>query len=206
CHNPWTGHTIAFTLAQLDRDHHYSGVTDNQVRALEYAGLIERVHNDKGRTHAPLADPYDQRLDLTQRARSYLQVNCAHCHQFGPGGTADLELRYDVPLEQTKTVEVRPVQGTFGIPGAQILAPGDPYRSVLYYRMAKLGPGRMPHIGSEVVDERGVKLIHARGRQLAGRKGGRLLLGRVRSLRRPGGAGRREGPGPAWGGRGSPGR
>jgi putative heme-binding domain-containing protein len=30
---------------------------------------------------------------------------------------------------------------------------------VLYYRMAKLGRGRMPHIGSDVVDEEGLKLI-----------------------------------------------
>src|SRR5262249_46273442 len=76
------------------------------------------------------------------------------------GGTALIDLRQEVPLEETKALEVRPVQGAFGIAGAQILAPGDPYRSVLYYRMAKLGGGRMPHIGSSVVDERGLRLIH----------------------------------------------
>ena len=59
-----------------------------------------------------------------------------------------------------KILEVRPVQGTFEIPGARILAPGDPYRSVLFYRMSKLGRGRMPHIGSEIVDEKGLRLIH----------------------------------------------
>ena len=32
------------------------------------------------------------------------------------------------------------MQGTFEIAGAQILSPGDPYRSVLYYRMAEAGP------------------------------------------------------------------
>ena len=40
------------------------------------------------------------------------------------------------------TIGVRPGQGTFGIPHARILAPGDPYRSVLFYRMALAGPGR----------------------------------------------------------------
>ena len=29
-----------------------------------------------------------------------------------------------------------------------VLAAQDPYRSILYYRTAKLGPGRMPRIGS----------------------------------------------------------
>ena len=52
-----------------------------------------------------------------RRARSYLQTNCAHCHQFNAGGTATIELGFDVPLEQTRTVDVRPIQGTFQIAG-----------------------------------------------------------------------------------------
>src|SRR5207244_6283553 len=126
-----------------------------------------------------LTNPYDTQAPLDERARSYLHVNCSHCHQFGAGGTADIELRRDVPLDRMKTLEVRPVQGTFEIPGAQILAPGDPYRSVLYYRMAKLGPGRMPHIGSEVVDEQGLRLIHDWVRQLPARKDERVSVERL---------------------------
>jgi putative heme-binding domain-containing protein len=194
CHNPWAGYTLAFTLPQLNRDHDYGGVKDNQLRALRHVGLIDLRHRDEEtgaeRTlSAPpnvrLSDPYDPAADLDRRARSYLQVNCAHCHQFGAGGTADIELRHDVALDRTKMLEVRPVQGAFGIADAQILAPGDPYRSVLYYRMAKLGPGRMPHIGSEVVDERGLKLMHEWIRRLPIRKDERLLLERLRALDEP---------------------
>jgi putative heme-binding domain-containing protein len=112
-------------------------------------------------------------------------VNCAHCHQFGAGGTADIELRAHFPLDRTKTLEVRPVQGTFDISGARILAPGDPYRSVLYYRMAKLGRGRMPHIGSEVVDDEGLRLVHDWIRQLPIHKDERALLERLRTLDEP---------------------
>ena len=43
--------------------------------------------------------------------------------------------------------------------GLELIAPGDPYRSVLLYRMSKLGYGRMPYIGSRAVDSRGVALI-----------------------------------------------
>ena len=39
-------------------------------------------------------------------------------------------------LAKTSLLGTRPTQGTFGILGAEIVAPGDPYRSVLYYRMA----------------------------------------------------------------------
>ena len=107
-----------------------------------------------------LVDPYDESADLDRRARSYLQTNCAHCHQFNAGGTANISLGFDVPLQATKTVGIRPIQGTFGIAGAQIIAPGDPSRSVLLYRMSKLGGGRMPRVGSYQVDERAMRMIH----------------------------------------------
>jgi putative heme-binding domain-containing protein len=189
CHNPWAGYTLAFTQPQLNRDHDYGGTVDNQLRALEHAGLIHRQQSpenkDNGVPPKPpgkLTNPYDTGADLNERARSYLHVNCSHCHQFGAGGTADLELRYEIPLDQTKTVEVRPVQGTFDLPGAQILAPGDPYRSVLYYRIAKLGRGRMPHLGSEIVDERGLRLLRDWIRQLPIRREERALLEKLRTL------------------------
>jgi putative heme-binding domain-containing protein len=191
CHNPWAGYALAFTLPQLNRPHRYGSAADNQVRALWHAGLIELLHHDDATgkdtrlAEAPaarLTDPYGTAGSLDARARSYLQVNCAHCHQFGAGGTADLDLRFDTPLEESKTLEVRPVQGTFDIPGAQILAPGDPYRSTLYFRMPKLGRGRMPHVGSEVLDERGLRLIHDWIRRLPIHKTERALLAKLRSL------------------------
>ena len=107
-----------------------------------------------------LVDPYDESADLDRRARSYLQTNCAHCHQFNAGGTANIALGFEVPLAETKTVGIRPIQGTFGISGARIIAPGDPAGSVLYYRMSKLGGGRMPRVGSNQVDERATRMIH----------------------------------------------
>jgi putative heme-binding domain-containing protein len=169
CHNPWAGHALAFTLPQLNKDHDYGGVKDNQIRAFKHIGLVALLHkdwdgkNEQALDELPavrLSNPHDKSADLNNRARSYLHVNCSHCHQFGAGGTADLELRYNSPLDQLKIVDVRPVQGAFEIPGAHILSPGEPYRSVLYYRMGKLGRGRMPHIGSDIVDHRGLNLIH----------------------------------------------
>ena len=37
--------------------------------------------------------------------------------------------------------------------------PGDPDRSLVLYRMNKLGLGRMPHVASNVVDREGVDLL-----------------------------------------------
>jgi putative heme-binding domain-containing protein len=96
---------------------------------------------------------------LTLRARAYLHVNCGHCHRRGGGGSSFFDVNYAHSLDKTSLLGTRPTQGTFGILDAQIVAPGDPYRSVLYYRISKLGHGRMPQFGSQVVDRRGVTLL-----------------------------------------------
>src|SRR5262249_42612904 len=51
--------------------------------------------------------------------------------------------------------------------------------------MAKLGPGRMPHIGSEIVDERGLRLVRDWITQISPRKDDRVLLERLRAAGTP---------------------
>ena len=104
----------------------------------------------------PLVNPSDENGRLDDRARSYLSVNCAHCHS---SGSARIDLRHDIPLKKTQMEGIRPSLGGFDLTDALLIAPGDPSRSVLLYRMAKLGQGRMPHIGSDRVDEQGVRLL-----------------------------------------------
>ena len=99
------------------------------------------------------------RTIFRKRARSYLHVNCSHCHRFGAGGSALFDVRKELPLDKTHAINVRPNLGDFGIAEAKILCEGDPARSVMLYRMSKLGRERMPHVGSEVVDDRGVELV-----------------------------------------------
>jgi putative heme-binding domain-containing protein len=138
--------------------------------ALEAAGVLKRL-GANNRPAPPLdpgtlakqprlADPADTHAGLDARARAYLHANCGHCHRFGGGGAVDLELHAFTPLERMKTVDVPPHQGSFDLPDARIIAPGDPLRSVLYYRQAKFGRGRMPRLGSELPDEAGLALIH----------------------------------------------
>jgi len=77
----------------------------------------------------------------------------------GGGGSSFFNVQFTLPLARTSLIGSRPTQGTFGILDAQIVAPGDPYRSVLYYRMSKLGHGRMPQFGSQRIDPQGARLI-----------------------------------------------
>jgi mono/diheme cytochrome c family protein len=131
-------------------------------------GLLMRM-DGKGKSQAseaplraksPYPSPHDSAADLEGRVRAYLHVNCAHCHQSAAGGTALIDLRFFDHPADLKAIEQPPVQGTFGIAHARLIAPGDPFRSVLYYRMAKTGSGRMPHVGSDVVDRAGLALLH----------------------------------------------
>jgi putative heme-binding domain-containing protein len=166
CHNPWvearttvfgrqSASPVALNAAQLDRDG--SGRSTGPLRRLEQLGYFTRpVPSGKA---ARLTDPYDVSADLDARARSYLQVNCAHCHQLGAGGSAYIDLAYSTRIGQTRTIGVPPMQGAFGIDDARIIAPGAPERSVLFYRIAKTGAGRMPRLGSRRVDEAAVRLI-----------------------------------------------
>lgn len=172
CHNPWAEFSLAFNVAQINRTDERTG--ENQLASLQRLGVFHQASQDLP-TNDPfavaepapplndrpqLADPFDESVDIGQRARSYLHANCAHCHRFNGGGAAKIYLPFDMPIHKTEAIETRPTQGTFGIHDAMIIAPTDPYRSVLYFRMAKSGPGHMPHLGSRYVDRRGLSLIH----------------------------------------------
>jgi uncharacterized repeat protein (TIGR03806 family) len=168
CHNPWvekkttlfgiqSGSPLGVNTLQMNKRLAHGEAGLNQLAVLHRSGLLAWTP-DVARL-PKLVDPYDESADLELRARSYLQTNCAHCHQFNAGGAANIALGFDVPVEGTKTIGVRPIQGTFNIAGARIIAAGDPAGSVLYYRMSKLGGGRMPRVGSGQVDERASRMI-----------------------------------------------
>jgi putative heme-binding domain-containing protein len=159
CHNPWNQFTLAYTEAQLDRWQAYGERGDNQVRSLRHVGLLAAPADRGKRRPEALVDPLDAGGDLNRRARSYLHVNCAHCHQFGGGGSTLLELRYSAKLEEMHLVDEPPTQGTFDLSNARVVRPGDPDASVLFYRLAKSGRGHMPHLGSRLVDVEGLGVL-----------------------------------------------
>src|SRR5262245_4855995 len=105
-----------------------------------------------------IPDPHDASQPLEARARAYLHVNCGHCHSRGGGGSSFFDVRWEIATDKARLV-LRPSQGAFGIANAEIVAPGDPYCSVLYYRMCKLGSGHMPQFGAQTIDARGTQLI-----------------------------------------------
>ena len=101
---------------------------------------------------------------LAERARAYLEVNCAHCHS--PGGSASNTGLYLTDLE-TDPMRIgfckTPVAA--GKASADMLFDairGHPELSILVHRMASDEPKiMMPEIGRTIVHQEGVALIRS---------------------------------------------
>lgn len=159
CHNPRAGSVLGFIPAQLARPAHASGDAHDFLGELGRLGMLVPGQPRARQLVTAMVDPYDEQAPLDARARSYLHVNCAHCHRRGGGGNSALELPYELPLDRTNSLGVRPALGTFGIAGGEVIAPGDPCGSVLLYRISTIGGGRMPRAGAASFDAAGVRLI-----------------------------------------------
>jgi putative heme-binding domain-containing protein len=175
CHSNQSEYALAFLPEQLNR----AGADGrNQLVSLTESGYLRRVGRD-GKPLPPfdsasaarerkIADPFDASHPLEARARAYLHANCGHCHSDHGGGAVALRLTFSASAGDMKAVGVRPTRGDFGLPDACIIKAGEPWASTLYYRMAKFGRDRMPHLGAERPDEAGLQLIE---RWIAGMNG-----------------------------------
>ncbi len=151
---------LGLSTLQMNRTQQQGAVAANQMSELSAAGYFQPPLGSPPAAHARLVNPYGQSADLEVRVRSYLHANCSQCHVADGGGNARMELEFTTPRDKMNVIGVPPLQGKFGIPDAEIVAPGDPFRSVMLYRMSKLGGGRMPQAGSAMVDRQAVDLFH----------------------------------------------
>jgi putative heme-binding domain-containing protein len=122
-------------------------------------GLVRIKNPPRLRDQHDLVNPYDTSQSLDARARSWLHVNCSGCHRFNGGGVVPLHLNFDKPPREWRALDEKPTRGDFDLVGARIIAPGDPFRSALFYRISTEGAGHMPHIGSRLADEAGLAMV-----------------------------------------------
>lgn len=108
---------------------------------------------------AKLANPYDTKADLTQRAKAWLHTNCSSCHVEAGGGNAQMELGYDTVLEKMKIIDMKPVHSPLGIMDARLIAPGEPEKSVLLKRASIRGQNQMPPLSSNQIDQPGIQML-----------------------------------------------
>jgi putative heme-binding domain-containing protein len=158
CHNAGPGFVLGFVGNQLNYDVQAEQGDRNQLSHLAARKVIA-APPDSGLLHEwTLVDSHDASQPLDDRARSWLHGNCSMCHHKGGNAIVSFFLTKNLTFEQMNMVKGTGI-GTFGMTDARIVVPGDPYRSVMMYRISKLGYARMPYIGSQVVDSHGVSLI-----------------------------------------------
>ncbi len=136
----------------------YKGSTQNQLQHWRAVGYIDN-------TLPPIASIYstvdwsDTTKSLELRARSYIDINCAHCHRLG-GHCDYVPMRFnfsntnmnDFGLCMVPTAQIE--DGPFVING------GRSDQSELIIRISSVEESvRMPIIGRNVVHEEGVQLI-----------------------------------------------
>lgn len=160
CHNAHTPGVLGLKTRQLNRTMTYpSGVTDNELRTLNHLQLLQPAVADTDLPTLPtLAAGSDMSRSLEDRARSYLDANCAHCHR--PGGTvAYFDARYTTPLARQELID-GPILINEGIDRPHVIAPHDIWRSIAYMRADSNGDIRMPPIARETIDEPGMRILH----------------------------------------------
>jgi uncharacterized repeat protein (TIGR03806 family) len=110
-----------------------------------------------------LPNPYDESQPLEARARSYLHSNCSHCHIEAGGGNSQMNLEFSTELAKMKVIGEKPLHHRFDLADPQLIAPGEPQRSVLLHRLSQRGDksGQMPQLATSIVDEAAVKLFRA---------------------------------------------
>lgn len=160
CHSRAAGFALGPRTAQMNRNLFLTTKHKNQLRVLEDLGVFATQLPDKLGELPELANPYDSQADVSARARAYLHANCSHCHVSAGGGNSQIVLSWETALGDMKLVGGRPLHADFGIPGAMLVAPGDPQRSVLFQRISRRGNGQMPPLATMQVDEVASRLMH----------------------------------------------
>ena len=144
----------------LNKDFEYPEGRANQ---LAYWTRIGYLKGAPAPEQAPRASVWDDaKIPLTTRARTYLDVNCGHCHN--PEGSANTSGLY-LTAGQTDLMRLGfckvPVSAGQGSGDLRFdIVNGKPEESILFRRMDSVTPKvMMPELGRTLVHHEGVELI-----------------------------------------------
>lgn len=163
CHTP--DHTagdlrpLGPRARQLNRPYAWWGETGSQLDHWADHGLLsgfDAAPPDGVRWSRP------GEATVEQRARAYLDANCAHCHNAaGAADTSALHLNIEAPLDRKFGLCKTPVAvGRGSGDRTYDIYPGRPDESIVVFRMQHSDPAiAMPELGRSVVHAEGVTLI-----------------------------------------------
>lgn len=148
----------------LNHDFEYTTGPENQLAHWSRVGVLGALPDAPDRLPRIADWQAEDTASLEERARAYLDVNCAHCHApEGPGKTSGLFLTWEETDRTHLGVMKRPIAAGRGSGGLEFdIVPGDPDASILHFRMDSNDPGiMMPETGRTLIHKEGVALIRA---------------------------------------------
>lgn len=162
CHNEKAGRVLGVKTSQLNRDFFYetTGRSANQLVTLNRLGFFAGGIDESILGEVLTArHQSNQAATLERRARSYLDANCAHCHQPGTSARANFDARLSTAPWAQNLISAEPLND-FGITGASLVAPGHPELSTLLLRVGSTEAGvAMPPVAKHLVDAAGMELL-----------------------------------------------
>ncbi len=164
CHTPAANYVLGVKTRQLNATFTYpsTGVTDNELRTLNRIGCFNPAFNETNiSTFTHLASVQDTNAPLVDRARSYIDANCAQCHR--PSGTGpSFDARWDTPLTNQNLIYGPLTKGDLGFDNAYIVVPKDIWRSILYQRAHSTDNAvKMPPLARNLVDSNSLDVVAA---------------------------------------------
>ncbi len=144
--------------------------TNNTTRAVVPIGpKLRHLKALDGFKISELPDSYatnvsytDNTLNLNERARAYLDINCSHCHnEVGPADTSGLHLELKTAFGPNLGFCKPPIAAGTGTGNRKHgIVPGKPDDSIFIYRLASTNPAvMMPEVGRSLSHDEGVALI-----------------------------------------------
>jgi uncharacterized repeat protein (TIGR03806 family) len=157
CHTAAAGRVLGIHTPQLNRSFAYPLRVSNQLLTWNHIGLFTTdIGSPAG--YAAWVDPGDASASLDDRARTWLDVNCAQCHRPTGPTPVDLDLRFVIPSAEMHAFGVAastPVPGGSGLR----VAVGNHFGSDLWQRANRRDLFGMPPLASSIVDAQGLDLL-----------------------------------------------
>ncbi len=156
CHTQAAGHALSFNTRQLNT------MVDriNQILAIAGEGYFENPPSSVNPQQQLVPLDHDK-ASLEFRARSYIQVNCAGCHQPGTQVVSEWDGRISTPLDRAGILNQPPAGVNPATSLLRLIAPGDPDNSDMLQRISALGPNHMPPIATNVLNSVAVDTLTA---------------------------------------------
>jgi len=152
---------IGPTARQLNMDFSYDNEIKNQLLKWKELGYFSNTFNI---SEAPKIAKWNNPNSgsLNDRARAWLDINCAHCHnELGPANNTGLFLDYYETNDKKLGIYKTPVAAGRGSGHLRYdIVPGKPEESILVYRFDSTEPAvMMPELGRTMVHNEGLELI-----------------------------------------------